>query len=89
MRSYTRQSFWDAYRRFPERIRRQARESYRFFALNPRHPSLEFKRVSRRRSVYSVRVSVAYRALGVLNDDDIVWFWIGPHREYERLLRRI
>ena len=51
---------------FPDHVQRQARESYRFFASNPNHPSLDFKRVSQRRQVYSVRVSIDYRALGVL-----------------------
>ena len=88
MRSFTQRSFWDAYRRLPDRVRRQAKESYRLFASKPNHPSLDFKRVSQRRSVYSVRVSMGYRALGVLNQGDIVWFWIGPHHEYDRLLRR-
>ena len=89
MRSFTQESFWDAYRRLPIHVQRQSRESYRFFASNPNHPSLDFKRVSRRRPVYSVRVSTDYRALGVLDGGDIVWFWIGPHHEYDRLLRRI
>ena len=89
MRSFTQDTFWDAYRRLPDRVRRQARESYRLFASNPNHPSLDFKRVSQRRPVYSVRVSIDYRALGVRSAGDIVWFWIGSHQEYDRLLRRI
>ena len=88
MRSYTSRSFWDAYRRLPSHVRKQARDSYRFFVSNPHHPGLEFKRVSRRRPVYSVRVSIDCRALGVLEQDQIVWFWIGPHHEYDKLLRR-
>ncbi|MCY3669384.1 MAG: hypothetical protein OXH81_27335 [Gemmatimonadetes bacterium] len=89
MRSFTLTSFWDAYRHLPEHVQRQARESYRFFVSDPRHPSLGFKRVSQRRPVYSVRVSIDYRALGVLDEGDIVWFWIGPHHEYDRLLKRM
>ena len=88
MRSFTQRGFWDAYGRLPDRVRRQAKASYRLFALNPNHPSLDFKRVSQRRPVYSVRVSMGYRALGVLSQGDMVWFWIGPHHEYDRLLRR-
>ena len=89
MRSFTQSAFWDAYRRLPDHVQRKARESYRFFASNPNHPSLDFKRVGQRRPVYSVRVSIHYRALGVLEGGDIVWFWIGPHHEYDRLLRRV
>ena len=89
MRSFVQESFWDAYRLLPSHVRRQTRDSYRFFASNPNHPSLDFKRVSRRRPVYSARVNIDYRALGVLCEGDIVWFWIGPHHEYDGLLRRI
>lgn len=89
MRSYTLPGFWDAYRRLPESVKRQAREAYRFFSLNPRHPSLDFKRVGRRSSVYSVRVNIDYRAMGVVENGDIIWFWIGPHHEYDRLLRQV
>jgi hypothetical protein len=38
--------------------------------------------------VYSVRVGIGYRAVGVLEDDVIVWFWIGSHAEYNGLLSR-
>lgn len=89
MRSFTRQSFWEAFDRLPERIQRQARESYRLFVDNSSHPSLEFKRVNARISVYSVRVSIDYRAMGVLEQGDIYWFWIGPHSEYDSLLSRL
>lgn len=87
MRSFTQPSFWKLYRRLPAHIQRQARESYRLFAGDPRHPSVQFKRVSQRRPVYSARISSDYRAVGVRDGDDMVWFWIGPHHEYERLLK--
>ena len=89
MRSFTQGAFWDAYRRLPQHVQRQAQESYRFFAANPNHTGLDFKRVGQRSPVYSVRVGIGYRALGVLTGDAIVWFWIGPHHEYDQLLRRV
>ncbi len=89
MHSFTLNTFWEAYRRLPDHVRRQARESYRFFASNPNHPSLDFKRVSSRRPVYSARMSIDYRAVGIMDQGDIVWFWIGSHDEYERLLKRV
>ena len=61
MRSFTQKSFWDAYRRLPVPVQQQARDSYGFFASDPNHPSLDFKRVSQRRPVYSARVSIDYR----------------------------
>jgi hypothetical protein len=50
------------------------------------HPGLNLKRVGRKRPVYSVRVGIQYRAVGLLEGETITWFWIGSHDEYERLL---
>jgi hypothetical protein len=52
---------------------------------DPRHPSLHFKKVSH---FWSVRVGLGYRALAVAHESDFVWFWIGTHAEYDKLLRR-
>ena len=88
MRSFTQSSFWDAYHALPDHIKTQANRAYTLFQANPDHPSLNFKRVGRRNPVYSVRISAGYRALGVMSQNDIIWFWVGPHHEYDRLLRR-
>jgi hypothetical protein len=39
--------------------------------------------------MYSARVGIGYRAVGVLVDDGITWFWIGSHAEYYRLLEKL
>jgi hypothetical protein len=54
----------------------------------PVPPSLRFKRVHEQRLVYSVRINLDYRAIGAMREDEIVWFWIGPHAQYEQLLKR-
>jgi hypothetical protein len=53
------------------------------------HPSLQFKKVHDREPIYSVRVSLGCRALGFLDDEEIAWFWIGTHAEYDRLLETL
>ncbi len=35
----------------------------------------------------SVRIGIGYRALGVRKGEEIIWFWIGSHADYDRLLR--
>lgn len=57
------------------------------FRLNPAHPGLNFKKVDDQNEIYSARVGLGYRALGQMDGEDIVWFWIGPHTEYDKLLR--
>lgn len=56
------------------------------FQADPGHLGLRFKRVSRKNSVYSARIGLDYRALGLFEGDTVTWFWIGPHDAYERLL---
>ena len=39
--------------------------------------------------VYSARVDLDWRALGVMKDDTVIWFWVGPHDDYARLLKTL
>ena len=88
MKSRRTASFRKAFAALPEPVREQARLAYRRFQENPNHPGLRFKRVHSSDPVYSVRVGIGYRAVGVLEDDIMVWFWIGSHAEYNGLLSR-
>ena len=80
-------SFWKHYRALPPEIRLKARQAYRQWRENPAHPGLFFKRVRDSQPLYSVRIGLAYRALGTLRGDTITWFWIGLHDEYDRLIK--
>ena len=84
MKSATLPSFWSAYARLDENIKRSARKTYRLWAENPFHPSLRFKCVNRDEDIWSVRISRGYRALGILENDTVTWFWVGSHDDYER-----
>ena len=67
-------------------VQRQARRAYRVFTQNPNQPSLRFKPVHPTRPIYSIRISSDYRAVGILQSDEIVWYWIGSHADYDKLL---
>ena len=88
MRSRATPRFWAAYRELPPEIKELARKAYGLFRDNPGHPSLQFKKVHED-SIYSVRVTLGYRALGLLEDEEVTWFWIGTHAEYDRLLENL
>ncbi len=83
MNHHTTADFWESYERLPEAVRRVADRNYALLRADSRHPSLHFKRVGR---LWSVRAGSGYRALAADGPDGLVWFWIGPHAEYERLL---
>lgn len=86
MLSKTTRVFWRHFDDLPADVKDLAEKAYRQFRSDPNHPSLQFKRVSRSEPVYAARIGIRYRALGLLEDDTITWFWIGSHDEYERLL---
>ena len=77
--------FWRCYRQLPENIQRLADKCYALLRDDPRHPSLHFKQIGRFRSV---RVGLHYRALAVEQESNLIWFWIGSHADYDKLLGR-
>jgi hypothetical protein len=89
MRSYTTRQFRRLFAPLPRHVRQQARQAYRLFRQNSAHPGLHFKRVHDVPPIYSARVGIGYRAVGVLEGDTIAWFWIGSHADYDRLLTEL
>jgi len=72
----------------PAAIQAKARNAYRLWSDNPAHPSLRFKKVHDKLPIYAVRIDLDWRALCVMKESTAVWFWIGSHSEYEKLLAR-
>jgi hypothetical protein len=77
-------SFWKYYHDLPWRIQELADKNFKLLKKNPHHPSLHLKKVGR---FWSVRVGYNHRALGVDSTDGIIWFWIGTHEEYNKLIQ--
>lgn len=87
MISHTNNNFWKLYKKLPRTIREIARKQYKLFASDPYHASLHFKRVHSTRPIYSARITKNYRAVGILEDNVILWFWVGSHDDYDRLIK--
>ena len=83
MKHRTTSAFWKHYRLLPESIQTLADRRFLLLKSDPRHPSLRLKKV---RNLVAVRVDSNYRAVGNLLPDGVLWFWIGSHDEYERLI---
>jgi hypothetical protein len=86
MKSSVTKDFRHRFSQLPAPVQEQAARAYAFWRSDPNHSSLQFKRVSRRQPIYSVRVGLGYRALGLRVSDHMYWFWIGPHADYDKLL---
>jgi len=79
-------------RDLPGPIRRAARKTFRLFLDDPSHPSLRVHRLRERHDAgivagsVSVSVSARYRAIYHVDGDTNVWYWIGTHSDYNRLV---
>jgi hypothetical protein len=82
---YATPRFWRCYRELPQEVRQLADRSYTLLKTDPSHRSLQFKKVGR---FWSARVGLHYRSLAVEAANDLVWFWIGSHAEYDKLVGR-
>ena len=89
MKSVTTVRFRHALDRLPKKVQLKARNAYKLWQENPQHPGINFKQIHTTEPIYSVRIGLGYRALGVLNDKTIVWFWIGSHEDYNALVKTL
>jgi hypothetical protein len=89
MNSHITDKFRKAFDELPADVQKQARQAYRLFMENPHHPSLRFKPIHPTRSIYSVRISIDYRAVGLRNENDIIWYWVGSHADYDKLIKQM
>ena len=72
----------------PLAIQKQAHSAYQLFKADPKHPSLRFKKLPPHTDLWSVRITNDYRAIGRWRGDVVLWFFIGSHADYEKLLER-
>jgi hypothetical protein len=77
--------FWQCFEKLPSEIQALARKNYALLKTDSSHPSLQFKQLGGGK-MFSVRVGLHYRALGLPVQGGVHWFWIGSHGEYDRLV---
>ncbi len=86
MKSRTTPSFRRAYRKLPPDIRSEAKGAYMLWEADPFHLGLNFELISADPPppLWSVRITLNYRALGTRQGDTMTRLWIGDHSEYEK-----
>jgi hypothetical protein len=88
VKSHLTNDFIKCFLNLPERVKNLARKNYLVWKENPYHPSLNFKEIKSGTNIYSVRIGIGWRALGITKDDCIIWFWIGSHSDYDKLIQK-
>lgn len=89
MKSHRTTRFRRQFESLPTEVQAAAHRAFEQFAQDPQHPVLHLKRVHTTEPVVSARITRDYRALAIREGDTFVWFWIGKHEDYERLLGRL
>jgi len=89
VKSRTTSDFRQLFALLPKEVQAQATKAYRQFIDDPSYPSLKFKSIHPELPIYSVRINRNYRAVGQLDKNTVIWFWIGSHSEYDLLLSQL
>ncbi len=84
MRHFASPSFWQCYGKLPPSIKDLADHSFDLLKANPRHPSLHLQKVGK---YWSARVGRKHRAVAIELEEGLLWFWIGTHAEYDKLVQ--
>jgi len=83
LKHFSSSAFWNCYRRLPQGIQEIADAQFALLKENPSYPSLHFKKIGKCRSA---RIGIHYRALAVEIPEGLLWFWIGSHADYDKII---
>jgi hypothetical protein len=89
MDSHVTARFRKTFDELPIDVQDKAKGAYKIWTNNPNHPSLHFKQVHENEPIFSVRIGLYHRALGVREANTMIWFWIGTHAEYNNLISQL
>ena len=74
MTSHTTERFWKCFEKLPQPIQAKAKSAFKLWQANTDHPSLHFKKIHSEKSIYSVRVGLSHRSIGVREENTMIWF---------------
>ena len=88
--------FSEQFHRLPAEVQDLARSAFEQFLADPNHRSLRRHKLKPSSAAtvpadtYSVSITMGCRALYVIDAEknQIVWFWIGTHADYDRVVGR-
>lgn len=81
--------FRKSFAKLPDPIKEKARKAYALWRQDPYHSSLNYKQIHKVRPIYSVRIGYFHRAIGVKENETLIWFWIGSHEDYNNLINQL
>ena len=73
----------------PPHVQKQAREAYIAWTRDPWQPKLQFKQIHATRPIFSARIGIDWRAVCIQTDDQALWYFIGSHADYDKLIKTL
>ena len=89
MTSQTTKQFQKLLAELPPHVQKLARKTFATWMRDPWHASLQFKQIHTTRPIFSARVGLEWRAVCVRADDTALWFFIGSHADYDKLIKSL
>jgi hypothetical protein len=68
-------------------VQRLAEKNYQLWRVDPGHPSLRFRQLKGSDGRFTVRIGDHYRALALVDAENVTWVWIGTHSDYDRMVK--
>ncbi len=87
MISHNTDKFRKAFRNLPVPIQRKARKAFHRWREDPDNPLLHFKPIYPSKPVYSIRIGLGWRAVGLKAENHLIRLWIGSHADYDNLIK--
>lgn len=81
--------FEELFAKLPTHAKKRTRWCLLIWMDDASHPSLFFKKPFKNKSFWSIRITKGYRAIGYLKGDQMFWFWIGDHDDYEKMISKL
>lgn len=80
-------AYWKNFDDLPEDVQKLAETNYKKWKQNADAPGIRFKKIHAKLPIYSFRVGMRHRTVGVETDDQkIAWFWIGSFEHFKDLI---
>ena len=77
-------AYWKGFDELPDEVRELAESNFKLWRQDANHPKLRFKQIHAAKPIFSFRVGLGYRTVGVRTEDDtIAWFWVGSVSQFE------
>ena len=81
-------SYWASFEDLPEDVKKLAEKNYNLWRESHNTPGLRFKQIHKTQPIYSFRVGMKHRTVGIeAPDGKVAWFWVGSFNSFKATIK--